>query len=75
MHDHRSMKTITINIQSYINVPHCDRVFIAYNGFFRNASNHPLFLFKNYGTGRLTSMGRSSNSHPSMPMGYQWMAV
>ena len=69
------MKTITVNIQSYTNVPHYDWVLIAYNGFFRNAWNHPLFLFKNYGTGRLTSRGRSSNSHPSMPMGYQWMEV
>ncbi|HIM42828.1 MAG TPA: hypothetical protein EYM35_08165 [Rhodospirillales bacterium] len=49
---------------------------MAYNGFFNCTCYHTLFLFKkNYGTGRLTSKGRSSNSHPSMPMGYQWMAV
>ena len=40
------MKMITVNIQSYINVPHSDWDRIVCNGFFSCNYYHPLFMFK-----------------------------
>ena len=76
VHDRRPPKMIILDMDSSVNPTHGDQKGIAYNGFFNCTCYHTLFLFKkNYGTGRLTSKGRFSNSHPSMPMGYQWIAV